>query len=58
MTVHGYFDWLKRCQKEQALFKLGLPMCLERRTVHMPTKKTCTKTYNTFPWVSRPVFLE
>ena len=46
MIVHGYFDWIKRCQKRQALFKLGFPVCLERKTVHMLTKKTCTKTYN------------
>ena len=40
MTVHGYFDWLRRYSKRQALFKFGFPMCLERRTVHMLTKKT------------------
>ena len=59
MIVHDYFDWLKLCQRKQALFGFGLPMCLEQRTVHMSTKKTFTKTYNnTFSWVSRPVFLE
>ena len=30
MTVHGYFDWLKRYKKRQALFNLVSPCALNR----------------------------
>ena len=49
MTVYDYFDWPKRVLKEAGVIQICFSMCLKRRTAHMPTKKTCARTYNNTP---------
>ena len=51
MSFHCEFHSLNCTQiinnpVKKALLQFGFPMCRERRTVHMPTKKQRTKTCN------------